>query len=100
MAHRASSVALSSRLLFAGAGEIRDIVTLGTPAVPVARRVALLVRRTIRLVATTWSDPVTGEYVFEQLATDIEFVVLALDYERNYNAVIADGIFAALPEAA
>lgn len=88
-----------SRPRFAGPGEIRDTVTIGTPAVPARRRVGLFARRTYLLVDMTWSDAATGEYVFSELATDTEFFVVGFDFERSYNAVIADGIYAAVPES-
>lgn len=79
-------------LIYGGPGQIVDTVDIeGTPA---ARRVRLVDRRTGALLKETWSDPVTGQYRFDHLALNREFIVYALDYEAIYNAVIADRITA------
>lgn len=59
--------------------------------IPTMRKVCLYLRVTNELVATTWSD-VSGNYQFNNLQPNTEYYVLALDHERNYNAVIQDMI--------
>ena len=57
-------------------------------------------RRLVRLhrepdgafVQATWSDAVTGEYVFEGVRPDHTYFVTSFDYSGNYRAVIADNI--------
>lgn len=59
--------------------------------VPSKRKVCLYHRSTNELIATAWSD-VAGNYHFDNLRPNTEYYVLALDHERNYNAVIQDMI--------
>lgn len=59
--------------------------------VPAMRKVCLYLRATNELIATTWSSDM-GDYRFDNLMPNTEYYVLALDYERNYNAVIQDMI--------
>lgn len=81
-----------------GPGRIADQVTVEVDGVPTpaSRRVLLLERRSGRVVRSTWSDA-DGAYAFENLRTDIEFVLLGLDYARDYNAVVLDQVYAAEP---
>jgi hypothetical protein len=58
---------------------------------PQRRRVTLLLRRNMRVVAITWSDQITGEYVFESIAND-DYCVICDDYGRTYNAAVADWV--------
>lgn len=57
--------------------------------VPSKRKVCLYHRSTNELIATKWSDE-AGNYRFDNLRPNTEYYVLALDHERNYNAVIQD----------
>lgn len=57
-------------------------------------------RRLVRLhrepdgmfVKATWSDPVTGAYVFNGVRPDCKYTVTSYDYSGAYRAVIADNI--------
>lgn len=40
----------------------------------------------------TFSDPVTGEFRIYPLARGRRYTILARDNNRNYNAVVADGV--------
>ena len=68
-------------------GVIADKVLI--KGVPTMRKVCLYLRATNELVAKTWSDN-AGNYRFNNLQAGNEYYVLALDHERNYNAVIQD----------
>jgi len=61
-------------------------------AIPVARRVALLVEPTMQHVAETWSDPATGAYRFDGLNPAARFTVVAFDHLHDWRAVIADNL--------
>lgn len=74
-------------------GFIADKVLI--KGVPAARKVCAYDRRSNELVAVTWSDSF-GNYHFDNLLPDTEYYVVALDHERNYNAVIQDMIKAEL----
>lgn len=61
---------------------------------PVSRRVLLIDQRANVVVREGWSDPVTGEYVFDYLNPDIQYLVISFDHKRNYRAVVADSLTA------
>lgn len=70
-------------------GIITDRVLIkGTPT---ERKVVLYRRGDDKLIGKTWSDK-AGNYRFENLDSSVEYYVLSIDYERNYNAVIQDMI--------
>lgn len=82
--------------LAGGAGRIDGTVTVvGEPA---HRYVLLLDRLTHTVIATTWSDPETGAYAFHGLDATRLYTVLAHDYTRKYNAVVADNVTPEIPE--
>lgn len=60
--------------------------------VPLRRRVQLYNQRDSRLVREVWSDPVTGEYSFDNIRGDTTYFVIALDHTGHYRAVIADNL--------
>ena len=66
-------------------------------AIPVARRVVLLVEPTMQHVAETWSDPATGACRFDSLNPAARFTIVAFDHLHDWRAVIADNL---APEAA
>ena len=61
---------------------------------PAARRVRLFEAQSGRLLRETFSSP-TGLYRFPNMRSDIEYILLADDHQRVYNAVVADKIKAA-----
>lgn len=63
----------------------------GIPDYPVSRRVRLARKRDGVLARETWSDA-AGNYLFEHVRHDIEYVVTAHDHTGLYNAVIADSV--------
>lgn len=74
-----------------GAYRVAGTVAIdGTPATPVRRRVRLFHRLTGRLIRETWSA-LDGTFAFEKIAL-AEYVVLSDDYNRVYNAVVADAV--------
>ena len=63
--------------------------TKNTPDLPVGRRVRLHDQRTGDPVRETWSDDVTGVYVFDGIQNGVYYVV-GFDHTNTYNAVITD----------
>lgn len=59
---------------------------------PVSRRVLLFDERTQICVRETWSDAVTGEYLFDEISGVPRYFVVAFDHRHNYRAVIADNL--------
>lgn len=59
---------------------------------PLRRRVRLVHEFSGRIVAETWSDPVTGNYAFSNIDERQKYLVYSLDYENNYRAEIADNL--------
>lgn len=70
-----------------GAGVIQGTVTIAN--IPGARQVRLFDKRSGLLVAETWSSP-TGQYQFSHIDASREYVVVAHDHLRVYNAVVQD----------
>ena len=68
------------------------IRTSPTTTRPARRQVRLYNSLSGILVAATWSDDLTGAYRFERLDPGIEYLVMAQDYMRRHNAVVADGV--------
>lgn len=64
---------------------------VGTPDYPVSRRVRLLRKRDGQMVRETWSDA-AGNYAFDHIRRDIEYVVLGHDHTGVYNAEVADSL--------
>lgn len=80
-----------------GRGRIAGTVMVkATPDYPVWRRVRLFERRDNRVVREVWSDPATGEYVFDFLDQARRYVVIAYDHTGTFNAEIRDNV---TPEA-
>lgn len=65
----------------------------GTPDVPVRRRVRLVDQVTGRFIRETWSDAVTGAYVFNYIAPGV-YTVYALDHTGEYGGTIETDIVA------
>lgn len=87
------------RSLPLGAGRVAGTVQKqGEPNVAVARRVRLMrfaaLDNSAPAAIETWSDPVTGEYVFTGLALGVAFAVCSFDHTGEHNAVIAAPIYA------
>ena len=66
--------------------------TVAVSGAPAQRRVVLFDHRTMRPLASTWSDPVTGAYSFSGLALNKKYLVVCDDYTRTYNAAVADWV--------
>lgn len=62
----------------------------GTPNVPTKARVVLLHQRSKLPVRETWSDPVTGAFVFAGIDTSQQFLALAEDAEGHFRPVAAN----------
>lgn len=64
--------------------------TKGTPNLPAHARVVLLHQRSKLPVRETWSDPVTGAFVFSGIDTSQQFLTLAEDAAGNFRPVAAN----------
>lgn len=65
--------------------------TVQIEGVPARRRVLCLDRTSGLIAGTTWSD-FDGSYRFDGLTPEHNYTILALDYELEYNAVVADNV--------
>jgi len=61
---------------------------------PVSRRVLLLDERANFVVRETWSDAVTGAYLFEYINPAVRYLVISYDYKQNFRAAVADNLTA------
>lgn len=79
---------------FEGWGRIaRTVKEKGSPVnMPVRRHVFCMDMLTCTVVADTWSDAVTGEYVFNDLDLTRKYTIFAYDHTQAYRAVIADNL--------
>ena len=66
-----------------------DVKISGTPDEPVQRQVLLFEAISMRLVRSTWSNPVTGAYSFPNLKLQ-SYLALSRDITAYYNAAVAD----------
>lgn len=83
------------RVYNGGRGKIYGTVKIkGTPTVPTSRAVRLFRDIDSMCLAETWSDPVTGYYEFIGFDLNQKYTVVAIDYQNNYRAVIADNLTA------
>lgn len=78
----------------AGRGRITGTVKKRAyPAdIPVKRRVALLSMPGSRAIRETWSDSVTGEYEFAEIAMDRTYTVVSYDHTGTYMGEVADNV--------
>lgn len=76
-------------LEYFGVGFVAGKVTI--EGVPARRQVRLLDARTAMVIAEVWSTT-DGRYRFDTINADREYIVLAHDHERQFNAVIADWV--------
>lgn len=92
-AHSARSAAplqLARDVEFGGPGTIYGTTkTKGTPNTPTKARVVLQHQRSKLPVRETWSDPVTGNFVFTGIDTAQQFLTLAEDAAGNFRPVAA-----------
>lgn len=76
---------------FDGIGHITGTVKEhGTPDVPVRRRVCLIEEQSRTFVRETWSDAITGVYIFPNVDMSRRYTVVGYDHTNTYRAVIAD----------
>lgn len=78
------------------AGNVKELPkgALSGNEVPVWRRVQLIDEQTRLLVAETWSDPVTGVFRFDNVATGCSYTILSYDHNGVFRAVVADRVAA------
>lgn len=60
--------------------------------IPVKRRVVLLSMPGSRAIRETWSDSVTGEYEFAEIAMDRTYTVVSYDHTGTYMGEVADNV--------
>ena len=76
---------------FGGPGTVYGTTkTKGTPNAPTKARVVLLHQRSKLPVRETWSDPVTGAFVFSGIDTNQQFLTLAEDAAGHFRPVAAN----------
>lgn len=71
---------------------VGSVKVKGAPDYPVRRKVYLLREPGLAVVASTLSDPVTGEYRFDGLSPAARYTVVSFDHEHAFRAVIADNL--------
>ena len=82
---------LARDIEFGGPGTIYGTTkTKGTPNQPAKARVVLQHQRSKLPVRETWSDPVTGAFVFTGVDTSQQFLALAEDAEGHFRPVAAN----------
>jgi hypothetical protein len=88
----ANAQSLSQRLelIYGGAGVlVGNVKKQALPAdIPISRKVRLY--SDTRLVRETWSEPVTGNFTFNELSKECIYTAISYDYENNYRALISD----------
>lgn len=91
-ARRQSVATVAQDVVNTGRGRVYGTTkNTGSPDYPVARRVRLARKRDGILIRETWSDA-AGNYVFEHVRHDIQYVVTSHDHTGLYNAVVADSV--------
>jgi hypothetical protein len=76
-----------------GIGRVSGTVKIkGTPNAPTHRKVRLYRDRDGLLMREAWSDPVTGAYSFDYVDELQTYTVMAIDYQHNFRAVVADNL--------
>lgn len=65
--------------------------TVQVEGVSVRRRVRCIERKTGRFIAETWSEN-DGSYRFDDLYPGRAYMIVAMDYALEYNAVVADNV--------
>lgn len=85
------AAAVARDVEFGGSGTVYGTTkTKGTPNLPTKARVVLLHQRSKLPVRETWSDPVTGAFVFSGIDTSQQFLTLAEDADGNFRPVAAN----------
>lgn len=76
-----------------GIGRVRGTTKdKGTPNVPVSERVRLYREHDGLLIREVWSAKGTGAYSFDYVDELQTYTVLSYDHEKNFRAVVADGL--------
>ena len=82
---------LARDIEFGGSGTVYGTTkTKGAPNLPTKARVVLQHQRSKLPVRETWSDPVTGAFVFAGVDTSQQFLVVAEDAEGHFRPVAAN----------
>lgn len=80
-------------VLGTGRGRVRGTTKdKGTPNVPVSERVRLYREQDGLLIRELWSTPGTGAYSFDHVDELQTYTVLSYDHNKNFRAVVADGL--------
>ncbi len=77
-----------------GNGQLEGTVAIKSADVdiPGSRRLVLIDETTNSVVATQWSNPITGYYIFTRLSLIKTFTILAYDNDHVYGAVVAENL--------
>lgn len=98
---RAPALQVARDVEFGASGRIWGTTKIkgaaGTPDAPAKSRVVLLHQRSKLPVRETWSDPVTGAFVFSGIDTNQEFLTLAEDAAGNFRPVAANRLTPEVP---
>ena len=95
---RAAPLQLARDVEHGGPGTIYGTTkTKGTPNAPTKARVVLQHQRSKLPVRETWSDPITGAFVFEGVDTNQQFLALAEDVEGHFRPVAANRLTPEVP---
>jgi len=85
-----ATFAASADLWFGGTDYVDGTVDInGTPG---SRQVWLMDKFSRRMVASMWSDPVTGYFKFDRIDPTRIYVLLGHDYTLAYNGVLQDEV--------
>ena len=97
-ADRATGLQTARDVEFGGLGTVYGTTkTKGTPNLPTKARVVLQHQRSKLPARETWSDPVTGAFVFTGIDTSQQFLTLAEDAEGHFRPVAANRLTPEVP---
>lgn len=83
-----------------GTGSIKGVVVEDdNPDIPLARLVRIYREQDGLLVAATWSHPVTGEFLVENIDINYSYTAMSYDHEGRFLAVLQSGIKMRNPSA-
>jgi len=87
-----SAAQMARDVEFGGAGTLTGTTTLaGQPDVPTKARVSILRRRDKKLARQVWSDPATGAWRVDGLATDRESFIALAEWLSNPDDPATEG---------
>ena len=86
---------------YPGTGAVKGVVVQDdNPDIPLARLVRLYREHDGVIVGATWSHPVTGEFLIENIDINYTYTAMSYDHEGQFIAVLQSGIKLRDPSAA